>query len=69
MKCPSCAVAEVVHDSRDLPYTYNGASTLIPAVTGDFCPACGEAFLDNTESTRTSAAMVRFNKQVNASAP
>jgi HTH-type transcriptional regulator/antitoxin MqsA len=62
-------VAEVVHDSRDLPYTYNGASTLIPAVTGDFCPACGEVVLDSTESTRVSAAMVRFNKQVNASAP
>jgi HTH-type transcriptional regulator/antitoxin MqsA len=67
VKCPSCAVAELVHDTRDMPYTYKGESTIIPMVTGDFCPACGEAVLDVTESTRTSSAMLEFNKQVNAS--
>lgn len=66
MKCPLCAAAELVHDTRDLPYTYKGETTLIPAVTGDFCPACGEAILDTAESSRTSAAMLDFNKQVNA---
>jgi HTH-type transcriptional regulator/antitoxin MqsA len=60
-------VAELVHDTRDIPYTYKGESTIIPMVTGDFCPACGEAVLDVTESTRTSSAMLEFNKQVNAS--
>ena len=64
MKCPSCAAAELVHDTRDMPYIYKGESPLIPAVTGDFCPACGEVVLDAAESTRTSAAMVEFNKQV-----
>jgi len=67
MKCPSCATAELVHDTRDLPYTYKGESTTIPAVTGDFCPACDEVVLDAAESARTSAAMLEFNKQVNAS--
>ncbi len=67
MKCPSCAVAELVRDTRDMSYTYKGETTIIPAVTGDFCPACGEVVLDVTESTRTSAAMLEFNKQVNAS--
>jgi HTH-type transcriptional regulator/antitoxin MqsA len=67
MKCPSCAAAKLVHDTRDMPYTYKGESTTIPAVTGDFCPACGEAVLDRAESTRTSTAMLEFNKQVNAS--
>jgi HTH-type transcriptional regulator/antitoxin MqsA len=67
MKCPSCAAAELVRDTRDLPYIYKGETTVIPAVTGDFCPACGEAVLDVAESTRTSAAMLEFNKQVNAS--
>ncbi len=67
MKCPSCGAAELVHDTRDMPYTYKGESTVIPAVSGDFCPACGEAVLDMAESTRTSAAMLEFNKQVNAS--
>jgi HTH-type transcriptional regulator / antitoxin MqsA len=67
MKCPVCAAAKLVHDTRDMPYTYKGESTIIPTVTGDFCPACGEVVLDMGESTRTSAAMLTFNKQVNAS--
>lgn len=66
MKCPSCAAAELVHDTRDLPYAYKGESTIIPAVAGDFCPACGEAVLGVGESVRTSALMLAFNKQVNA---
>ena len=67
MKCPLCGKAKLVHDTRDLPYTYKGESTTIPAITGDFCPACGEAILDAAESARTSALMLKFNKQVNAS--
>lgn len=67
MKCPSCAAADLVHDTRDMPYTYKGESTVLAAVTGDFCPACGEAVLDAEESARVSAAMLDFNKQVNAS--
>ncbi|WP_282287715.1 type II toxin-antitoxin system MqsA family antitoxin [Pseudomonas sp. PS02302] len=67
MKCPFCAAAELVRDTRDLPHTYKGETTTIPAVTGDFCSACGEVILDGTESARVSSAMVEFNKQVNAS--
>lgn len=67
MKCPSCGVAELVRDTRDLPYTYKGEATTIPAVSGDFCPACDEAVLEAGESSRVSAAMLAFNKQVNAS--
>lgn len=66
MKCPICAEAELVHDTRDIPYTYKGESTVIPGVTGDFCPACGEVILDATESARSSAMMLEFNRQVNA---
>lgn len=66
MKCPNCGVAELVHDTRDMPYTYKGEATTIPAVTADFCPACGEAVLEMGESARTGAAMLEFNKQVNA---
>ena len=67
MKCPMCAEAELVHDTRDLPYTYKGESTIIPGVTGDFCASCGESILDAVESARTSSMMLDFNKQVNAS--
>ena len=67
MKCPSCAAAELVHDTRDMPYTYKGESTIIPTVTGDFCPACDESILNVVESRRTMSCMLEFNKQVNAS--
>ena len=67
MRCPICAQAELVADTRELPNTYKGESTTIQAVTGEFCPACGEAILDASESTRTSALMLEFNRQVNAS--
>lgn len=68
MKCLQCDPAvELVRDTRDLPYTYKGETTLIPGVTGDFCPACEEVVLDMAESSRVSTAMLEFNKQVNAS--
>ena len=66
MKCPSCGAAELIHDTRDMPYTYKGEVTTIPAVTGDFCPACGEVVLDREHGDRYSELMVQFNKQVNA---
>jgi HTH-type transcriptional regulator / antitoxin MqsA len=67
VKCPVCGAAELVHDTRDVPYTYKGESTIIPDVTGDFCPACGEVVMDMVEGPRHSATMMAFNKQVNAS--
>src|ERR1035438_5745430 len=67
MKCPSCGERKLVRDTRDIPYTYKGESTTIPAVRGEFCPACGESVLAAAESKRVSAAMLAFNKQVNAS--
>jgi HTH-type transcriptional regulator / antitoxin MqsA len=67
MKCPACGAAELVHDTRDMPYIYKGDSTIIEGVTGDFCPACGEVVMEMAEGIRHSAAMLAFNKQVNAS--
>jgi HTH-type transcriptional regulator/antitoxin MqsA len=67
MKCPSCGAAELRRGNRDLPYTYKGAVTKIFAVVGDDCPACGESVLGVAESSRVSAAMLAFNRQVNAS--
>lgn len=67
MKCPACGTAELAHDTRELPYTYKGETIIIAAVTGDYCPACGESVLDAVESARVSAAMLAFNRQVNAS--
>jgi HTH-type transcriptional regulator/antitoxin MqsA len=65
MKCPNCGAAELVHDTRNMPYTYKGKETTILA-TGDSCPACGEMVLDMGESVRTSKKMLEFNQEVNA---
>ena len=67
MRCPVCGAADLVHDTRDLPYTYKGEATVLPRITGDFCPACGEGVVDAADSHRVSALMGDFNKQVNAS--
>jgi len=66
MKCPVCGAAELVHDTRDVSYTYKGETTVIGAVTGDFCPACDESILAADESTRVMREMGSFSKQVNA---
>ena len=66
MKCPVCGAAELIHDTRDLPYTYKGENTVITAVTGYFCSACAESILDAAESNRVMREMHAFSKQVNA---
>jgi HTH-type transcriptional regulator / antitoxin MqsA len=66
MKCPACGAAKLVHDTRDTPYVYKGEPTTLPAVIGDFCPACGEAVLGAKESRRVNTLMREFNQQVNA---
>lgn len=64
MQCPSCATAELSPDTRDMPYTYCGESIIIPGVTGNFCPVCGEAALDAAESARVSVAILELHKQM-----
>jgi HTH-type transcriptional regulator / antitoxin MqsA len=66
MKCPNCGGAKLIRDTRDVPYTYKGESTTIPGVTGDFCPACGEAILGREHGDRYSELMGQFQRQVNA---
>lgn len=66
MKCPVCGAAELVHDTRDMRYAYKGEATTIPAVTGDFCPACGEALLDREHGDRYGELVGLFQRQVNA---
>lgn len=66
MKCPVCGAAKLIHNTRDLSYTYKGETTVITQVTGDFCPACAESVLDAVESDRVMREMRAFSKQVNA---
>jgi len=67
MKCPICGDAELIHDTRDIFYTYKGETVTIKDVTGDFCPACAESILDAAESERVMNEMRAFSKEVNAS--
>lgn len=66
MKCPCCGAAELIHDTRDVSYTYKSENTTIPAVTGDFCPACGEVILNREQGDRYSQLIGLFQRQVNA---
>jgi YgiT-type zinc finger domain-containing protein len=66
VKCPVCGAAELIHGNRDLPYTYKGETTVIPAGTADFCPACDESITDMAETERVMREMQAFNRQVNA---
>ena len=66
MKCPICGAAELVRDTRDIPFTYKGETTILKT-TGDFCPACGESIHDAKDSDRVMSEMRAFARQVNAS--
>lgn len=66
MKCPVCGAAELIHDTRDLPYAYKGETTALPQVSGDYCPSCAEVVLDREQGDRVSALMGEFQRQVNA---
>lgn len=66
MKCPACGVAELIRDTRDLPYVYKGERTTIPDVTGEHCPACGEVVLDRLNGDRYGELVGRFQREVNA---
>jgi len=66
MKCPCCGAAELVHETRNLPYTYKGETTLIEEVAGEFCPACGEVLLDREHGDRYSEQVGQFQRRVNA---
>lgn len=66
MKCPVCGAAELIHDTRNMPYTYKGESTTIEAVTGEFCPSCGEVILNGKDGNRYSELIGQFQREVNA---
>jgi YgiT-type zinc finger domain-containing protein len=58
LKCPCCGAADLVHDTRDEIFTSkDGIKTIIPAVTGDYCPACGESLLGSAETERAMGVL------------
>ena len=66
MKCPVCGATELIHDTRNVSCIYKGETTTIPAVTGEFCPACNEVVLNREHGDRYSELLGVFQRQVNA---
>lgn len=67
MKCPCCGAAELIKDTRDLPYTYKGETTTIKQVEGEFCTDCGEVILDREQGDRYGKLIAEFQYGVNSS--
>ncbi|MFY7778916.1 MAG: type II toxin-antitoxin system MqsA family antitoxin [Elstera sp.] len=57
MKCPTCGHPEMDFDTRDMAHIYNGQQTIIPAVTGDYCPSCGEIVIGQDDTDRVMKVM------------
>jgi len=68
--CAACgANNSLVLESRDLPFEYRGQVTIISAVHGQFCTACGEGFSDPEYAAdwqRMSCEVNAFIKKVDA---
>lgn len=50
MKCPVCGGVELIHEARDVPFTYKGRKFIVEGVIGQHCPACGETVMTEAES-------------------
>lgn len=69
MICPVCGGAELVLTTQDLPHTYKGKTTIIPAVTGDFCDVCGEVLLGGEQANRYGELIRAFANEVDDVGP
>lgn len=66
MKCPICGEADLVHETRDLPYAYKGETTMLKEIEGDFCPVCNEGVLDSRAIDRFGQLACEFQREVNS---
>ena len=64
MTCPACGAAKLVHGTRDASYSYKGQSTILPALTGDYCLVCPAIFLDLDETRRAMELTLEFNNKI-----
>jgi HTH-type transcriptional regulator/antitoxin MqsA len=66
MKCPCCGIAELVKDTRTIPFTYKDKTTIISSVEGGFCLFCNESILNASETERVMKEMRIYSKQIDA---
>lgn len=64
--CHVCGKSELIRENKSMPYTYKGRKTVLKGISGEWCPACGEVFLQGDEIDRYMAAAKAFKKEVNA---
>jgi len=62
MKCPICDGADLKHETRDVEYEHKGRKTMILAIKGDYCDACGESILGDDAGDTYMAAIGTFNR-------
>ncbi|PQV52372.1 type II toxin-antitoxin system MqsA family antitoxin [Paraburkholderia sp. BL21I4N1] len=66
MKCPVCGATELVRDTRNIPFSYKGRTTIVSDVTGEFCDACGESLLAPDDAARWMKEIHDFKRGVDA---
>jgi len=64
--CPVCGAGKLVHGPRDVPYSYKGQSTILPALTGNYCPVCSNLLMDLDEARRAMGLTLAFRNKVDA---
>ena len=62
--CPECGALSPVHDTRDVTYTYKNQTTIVPALEGDFCGACGEITFARESGDLYGRAIAEFRRKV-----
>lgn len=62
--CPECGTPSPVHDTRDVPYTYKDQTTVVPALEGDYCGACGEIVFTREAGDLYGKAIAEFRRKV-----
>lgn len=56
----------LVHEARDLNFTYRDQTATVAAISGWHCPACGDCEFDDGEGARYSAATDAFSASVDS---
>lgn len=62
--CHSCGIGFLVADTRDWVYRWEEYETVIPSVSGMFCPACGDVFTRGEHTSRLECLQTEFRKKM-----
>jgi HTH-type transcriptional regulator / antitoxin MqsA len=63
-ECLNCGEKEMVHTTRDVPYTYKRHNIIISKIKGWHCSNCREVEFDAGEGVRFAEAIKQLAKEV-----